>query len=44
MERSRSNRQAVWKAIKDPRFIPVAVAAVCIVLFFILGLVDVLGN
>jgi hypothetical protein len=43
MERSRSNRQAIWKAIKDPRFIPVVVAAVCIVLFFVLGLVDVLG-
>lgn len=44
MERSRSNRQAMWKAIKDPRFIPVAVAAVCIVLFFVLGLVDILGD
>lgn len=44
MERSRSNRQAMWKAIKDPRFIPVAVAAVCIVLFFVLGLVDILSD
>jgi len=44
MERSRSNRQAVWKTIKDPRFIPVVVAVVCIVLFFVLGLMDVMGN
>ena len=44
MERSRRNRQVMWKAIKDPRFIPVVVAAVCIVLFFVLGLIDVLGD
>ncbi|MEH3024121.1 MAG: hypothetical protein PGN19_15460 [Pseudomonas oryzihabitans] len=44
MDKSRSNRQALWKAIKDPRFIPVVVAAICILLFFIVGLVDVLGN
>ena len=44
MERSRSNRQAMWKAIKDPRFIPVAVAVVCIVLFFVFGLIDILGD
>lgn len=44
MEKSRSNRQIMWKAIKDPRFIPVVVAVVCIVLFFVFGLVDVLGN